>query len=149
VTPDGYVRIDPFPRIRPKRSFVSESEDSDRLRIAYFRRGDEPVLHARVWFGPGSEGPPGYAHGGAVAAALDESLGGVAWMLGHQVVVARLTVDFRNMVVLGVDATLEASVVGIEGRKVMCRARLTDGATLLAEAEGLCVTIKEGSGRLR
>jgi acyl-coenzyme A thioesterase PaaI-like protein len=146
VIPDGSVRIHPFPRQRPARSFVSETFDNDRLRIAYFRRAGEPVLRGRVWFGPGSEGPPGYAHGGAVAAVLDESLGGVAWMLGHRVVVARLTVDFRNMVALGLDATLEARVVSIDGRKITCRAQLADAGILLAEADGLCVVLKEGPG---
>jgi len=141
--PSDWTRIDPFPRSHTKRSFVSETLETDRIRVMYFRVGDEPVLRGKVWFGPGTEGPPGIAHGGAVAAALDESVGGVAWMLGHRVVVARLTVDFRAMVRIGTDATIEASVAEVNGRKVTCRARLTDGDTLLAEAEGLCVVLKE------
>jgi hypothetical protein len=36
---------------------------------------------------------PGYAHGGSVAAALDEAMGGAAWWAGHQSVAARLAVD--------------------------------------------------------
>jgi len=137
--PADWLRIKPFPSLQPKRSFVSDDPEGDRLRVTYFRRGDEPVLRGKAWFGPGTEGPPGYAHGGAVAAVLDEAVGAVAWMAGHRVVVAQLTVDFRAMVVLGVDATLESSVVTVDGRKIRCRARLTDGDTLLAEAEGLCI----------
>jgi acyl-CoA thioesterase FadM len=102
-----------------------------------------------VWFGPGTEGAPGIAHGGSVAAALDEAVGGVAWMLGHRVVVARLTVDFRTMVKLGTDATLEATLAGVDGRKVTCRARLTDGDALLAEAEALCVMLREDEPRMK
>ena len=143
--PPDWTRIDPFPRVHAKRSFVSDSVESDRLRVMYFRIGDEPILRAKVWFGPGTEGPPGVAHGGAVASALDEAVGGVAWMLGHRVVVARLTVDFRTMVPLGVDATIEASITGIDGRKVSCRARLSDDHTVLAEAEGICVMLREGA----
>jgi acyl-coenzyme A thioesterase PaaI-like protein len=139
--PSDWTPIEPFPRSGAARSFVSGDVDGDRLRVAYFRIGDEPVLRARVWFGPGTEGPPGYAHGGAVAAALDEAVGAAAWMLGHRVLVARLAVDFRNLVTLGLDATIDASVVGIEGRKITCRARLSDGSTTLAEAEGLCVVV--------
>jgi acyl-coenzyme A thioesterase PaaI-like protein len=139
--PSDWTPIHPFPR-QAKRSFVTDSPDGDRLRVSYFRRGDEPVLRARVWFGPGTEGPPGYAHGGSVAAALDESIGGAAWMMGHRVVVARLVVDFRKPVPLGTDAFLESSVVNVDGRKVACRARLTSGATVLAEAEGLCVIVR-------
>ena len=141
--PADWTRIEPFPRIEARRSFVSDAPDGDRLRVVYYRNGDEPVLHATVWFGPGTEGPPGYAHGGAVAAALDEALGATAWMLGYRVVVARLVVDFRNLVTLGIDATIESSVVGVDGRKVTCRARLTHNGALLAEAEGLCIMIRE------
>lgn len=140
--PADWLEIQPFPRVDAKRSYVSDDPDGDRLRVVYFRRGEEPILRAKVWFGPGTEGPPGYAHGGAVASALDESVGAVAWMLGHRVVVARLMVDFRNLVVLGIDATIEAHVVAIDGRKITCRSRLLHDETLLAEAEGLCVTVR-------
>lgn len=140
VAPSGSVPCDPFPSLKPLRSFLDSGDAPDRVRVAYFRRGGEPTLLGRVWFGPGAEGPPGHAHGGSVAAVLDEALGASAWLAGHQVVVARLVVDFRAMVPLGTDATVEASVVAVDGRKVTCRARLTDGATLLAEAEALCVT---------
>src|SRR5258706_9022095 len=140
--PSTWTPIDPFPRVDTKRSFVSDNPDGDRLRVVYFRAGDEPILRAKVWFGPGTEGPPGYSHGGAVASALDEAIGAVAWMLGHRVLVARLTVDFRSPVPLGIDATIESTLVGVEGRKVTCRARLTSEGALLAEAEVLCVMIR-------
>ena len=140
LVPSDWSPCDPFPALKPLRSFLDDQGARDRVRVAYFRRGGEPILLARVWFGPAAEGPPGHAHGGSVAAVLDEALGASAWLMGHQVVVARLVVDFREMVPLGTDATVEASVVAVDGRKVTCRARLTDGATLLAEGEALCVT---------
>lgn len=135
--------VDPFPQLRPQRSFVSDDPAGDRLRVAYFRRrnDDAASLRATVLFGPGTEGPPGHAHGGSVAAVLDEALGAAAWLAGHTVVVARLTVDFRAMVPIGTEATIDARVVSVDGRKVTCRARMSAGGTLLAEAEALCVTV--------
>ena len=140
--PADWTPIEPFPRASTSRSFVSDDPGGDRLRVAYFRRGQERILRAKAWFGPGAEGPPGQAHGGAVAAVLDESVGAVAWMLGHRVVVARLAIDFRNPVPLGADATVEATVVAVDGRKITCRARLGHEGRLLAEAEALCVTLR-------
>jgi acyl-coenzyme A thioesterase PaaI-like protein len=142
MVPADWLEIQPFPRVNAKRSYVSDDPAGDRLRVAYFRRAQEPILRAKVWFGPGTEGPPGCAHGGAVAAALDEAVGAAAWMMGHRVVVARLAIDFRNLVALGIDATIEASIVAIDGRKITCRARLIQDEVLLAEAEGLCVTVR-------
>jgi acyl-coenzyme A thioesterase PaaI-like protein len=141
--PEGCRPIDPFPAIRPQRSFVSDNPDGDRIRLAYYRCGDEPILRAKAWFGTGAQGPPGQAHGGAIASVLDEAAGATGWMLGYRVLVARLTVDFRKMVALGTDATIEASIVGVDGRKITCRVRMTDGNVLLAEAEALLVTLPD------
>ena len=67
TTPPDWERCDPFPSLKPERSFVNDDRPNDRLRVAYFRAGGEKALYARAWFGPGAEGPPGFAHGGAVA----------------------------------------------------------------------------------
>jgi acyl-coenzyme A thioesterase PaaI-like protein len=143
-TPADWRPLDPFPGPMPPLPFVSDDPPGNRLRVAYFQRGDEPILLAKAWFGPGTEGPPGHAHGGSIAAVLDEALGAAAWMAGHRAVVARLTVDFREMVRLDTDATVEAWVTLVEGRKVTCRARLLAGDRLLAEAEAVCVTLTPG-----
>jgi acyl-coenzyme A thioesterase PaaI-like protein len=123
-------------------SFVSPGETGRRLRLAYYRRPGDEALLARAWFGPETEGPPGHAHGGSVAAVLDEALGAVAYAHGHAVLVARLGVDFRAMVPLEVDATVETWIERVDGRKIATRGRLTgpDGS-LLAEGHALCVQL--------
>ncbi len=140
----GWNAIAPVPDLAPRRSFVSGEPDGDRLRVAYFTRERDGALVGRVWFGPGSEGPPGYAHGGSVAAVLDEAMGVAAWLAGHPVVAARLVTNFRDMVRLGTDATFEAWVAELDGRKVTTRARLVgpDG-TLLADADALFVIVQD------
>ncbi len=93
---------------------------------------------ARAWFGPGTQGPPGHAHGGATAALLDEAMGFCCWLAGHRVVAVSIQVDFREMVPVGAVTTLEAAVERVNGRKVYPRARLylPDGE-LAAEASGI------------
>ncbi len=141
--PPSWAPVDPFPSLKPGRSFVNDTNPNDRLRLAYFRVDGEPGLRAKAWFGPGAEGPPGFAHGGSVAAVLDEALGAAAWLSGHIVVVARLAVDMREMVPLGTDATVKAWVDRVDGRKVYCRAQLRDDSTTFAEGEALCVVLTE------
>ena len=135
AAPDGW---EPF-ELPPGRSFVY-GDTGDRLRVRYFHRGT--ALRASVWFGPGAEGPPGHAHGGAVAAVLDEALGIAAWAAGHPVVAARLVTDFRRMLPLGTVCTVETTVVSVEGRKVRVTGRLAgaDG-TVYAEAESLLIDL--------
>lgn len=149
VVPEpGWTPIEP-PRLEGGRgSFVSGNPEGDRLRVRYFRRPDDRRLVGRAWFGPGAEGPPGHAHGGSIAAVLDEAMGAAAWTEGHIVVAVRLDTSFQRMLPLGTDATLEAWVDRVEGRKVWTRGRLLDaGGEPFATAEALFV--KPDPGRFR
>lgn len=136
-----WTPVVPYPGAGTRPNFVCGGPDDDRLRLLYFRHGAEGPLVARVWFGPGSEGPPGVAHGGAVAAALDDVMGAGVWLAGHAAVAARIVVDFREMVPLGLDAVIETRIEATEGRKVRIRAWLTDGERVFAESEGLFVAL--------
>lgn len=124
-------------------SFVTGEPEGDRLRVAYFRHGDEDHLVGRAWFGLGSQGPPGHAHGGAMAAVLDEAMGAAAWLAGLPVVAVNLNVDFLAMLPLGTDARFEAAVESVDGRKVRCRGRLHAGDTEFATSTGLFLTLPE------
>jgi acyl-coenzyme A thioesterase PaaI-like protein len=142
VAPDRSVPVNPFPG--PPQSFVSGDPAGNRLRVAYFRREGDGALLVRAWFGRGAEGPPGYAHGGSVAAVLDEAMGAAAWVAGHPSIAARIAVDFRHLVPVGLDGLIEAWVAATEGRKITTRARLLDGdGRVLAESDGLFVKLTD------
>ncbi|MBM3462940.1 MAG: PaaI family thioesterase [Armatimonadetes bacterium] len=96
----------------------------------------------RVRFGKNTQGPPGHAHGGSLSTVLDECMGAAAWISGHPVVCVSLTVNFRNLVPLGSELEMEASVERVDGRKVYASGRLThpDGQ-VMAEASGLFLEI--------
>lgn len=104
--------------------YVSGDHDGRRLRVRYFRRDEDGALVGKAWFGPGTEGPPGHAHGGSVSALLDEAMGFSAWLAGHMVLAAQLTINFRQMLPLGSEVRLEAWVEVVNGRKVTTRGRL-------------------------
>lgn len=121
--------------------FVSGQPNGNRFRTRYYRDAEQH-LHARIWFGPETEGPPGHAHGGAIAAVMDEALGLAAWAEGYPIVVGNLNVSFRAMLPLQKVVTLESKVVSVEGRKVMVHGRLfCDKETVYAEGQCLCITI--------
>lgn len=144
---DGWTPVRPLRIEGGRGSFVTGDPEGETLRVAYFRRQGDGHLVGRAWFGPGSQGPPGHAHGGAMAAVLDECMGAAAWMSGHAVVAVHIDVDFQTMLPLGTDARFEAWVESVEGRKVRCRARLFtlgDGEeTPFASSSGLFLTLPE------
>ncbi|MBI2834146.1 MAG: PaaI family thioesterase [Acidobacteria bacterium] len=138
----GWTPVDPFPPRVGEGSFVSGRSDGSLLLVRYFRRDADGALVGKVRFGPKAEGPPGCAHGGSAAALLDEAMGAAAWLSGLAVVAARLCVDFREMMPLLTEATFEARVDKVDGRKVETTALLHDGrGRTYAEATGLFITL--------
>ena len=139
----GWEPVVPFPS--PEGTFLHEG---DRVRIAYFRKPNEPELYAKAWFGVKTMGPPGHVHGGAMAAALDEAMGAVCWMNGHPVVAATITVTFAAMLKIQTETILEASIDRIERRKIFTRARLiAPSGDVVTEAEGLFIVLKDEAQR--
>ena len=129
----------PFPS--PEGTFLHEG---DRVRIAYFRKANEPDLYAKTWFGLKTMGPPGHVHGGAMAAALDEAMGAVCWMNGHRVVAATITVTFAAMLKIQTETIMRASIDRVDGRKVFTRATLTaPSGDVVSTAEGLFIILRE------
>ncbi len=102
------------------------------------------MLYARAWFGRETQGPPGYVHGGAMAAVLDEAMGGASWMNGHRTVAAKISVSFLEMLKLETETTVEAAIERTDGRKIYLRAKMSDGrGTTIAEADGLFIVLKD------
>lgn len=137
----GWIPFDAPSLVGSSLRFVSGEPDGNRFRVRYYRYGEE--LRARIWFGPETSGPPGHAHGGAIAAVLDEVLGLTAWVAGYRVVVGNLNVSFRNLLPLERVVTVESRIVSIEGRKVMVHGRICSGEMVYAEGECLCITTYE------
>ncbi|WP_052263232.1 hotdog domain-containing protein [Geobacter pickeringii] len=136
----GWLPFDAPSLVGESLRFVSGEPDGNRFRVRYYR-DEEKHLHARIWFGPETGGPPGHAHGGAVSAVMDEALGLAAWAAGYPIVVGNLNVSFRAMLPLEKVVTLESRVVSAQGRKIMVHGRLFCGETIYAEGECLCITI--------
>jgi acyl-coenzyme A thioesterase PaaI-like protein len=137
----GWTPCDAPALVGDSLRFVSGDPTGERFRVRYYHNG-ENALVARVWFGPETEGPPDHAHGGSIAAVLDEVLGLAAWAAGYAIVVGRLNVHFQKLLPLRTVVQVDSSIVSVEGRKVLVRGRIHDGDGLtFAEADCLCITL--------
>ena len=137
----GWTKFDAPALVGDSLRFVSGDPTGGRFRVRYYRDLDG-LLVARVWFGPETEGPPGHAHGGSIAAVLDEVLGLAAWAAGYAIVVGKLNVHFQKLLPLRTVVQVDSSIVSAEGRKVLVHGRIhgPDGLTF-AEADCLCITL--------
>jgi len=79
---------------------------------------------ARFAFSEAQQGPPGFAHGGASAAVLDEAMGATVWSAGHTVVAVNLNVDYLLPVPLGEVVTVEAHIERQDGKAIHTAAEL-------------------------
>jgi len=82
------------------------------------------------------QGGPGIAHGGLVAAALDEACGLLATWHRFPSVTAQIAVRFRRPVHINRDLHVQARVVKTDGRRVHIDGELRDADELLAAAQG-------------
>ena len=138
LTPEGCAPIH-FSTVKNSLpSYVSGEPEGDRIRTRYFWRSPEGVMVVRAWFGPGTKGPPGHAHGGSITALLDEVMGACAWHSGHKVLAARLTVHFRRPLPLGSIVMVEGWIERASGRKIITMSHLKNkDGQVVADADGL------------
>jgi acyl-coenzyme A thioesterase PaaI-like protein len=124
------------------RSFVGGDESSKRLIVKYFIRKLDKRFFAKVYFGELAQGPPSHAHGGSMAAVLDEAMGLAAWAANHSVVAAKIAIEYVAMLPLDAVTIVETWVDKIVGRKVWMKAEIqnSDGK-VFSKGEGLYVSL--------
>lgn len=84
--------------------------------------GEGCRIHAELTVSEHHQGAPGLAHGGLLAAAFDEALGTVTWLLRVPVVTVHLETDYRTPVPVGSVVEIDAECHAVAGRKVYSRA---------------------------
>jgi len=107
------------------------------LQLEMERDGD--VARGRFFLKQDHQGPPGYAHGGIVAAALDEAM---ALLIHDRDVLAltvRLEIDLEAPAPVGQFLELEARMESAEGRRMRVAAEAHAGETRVGKATGVFV----------
>lgn len=96
-----------------------------------FNAGEGLAVRGSFTPSPHHQGAPGIAHGGILAAAMDELLGSLNWLLMAPSVTIRLDTRFLLPVPIGTTLALSAEIVEVAGRTVASEGRgeLPDGRT--------------------
>jgi acyl-coenzyme A thioesterase PaaI-like protein len=102
--------------------------------------GEKRVV-ARVRFSNVYEGPPGYVHGGWVAAMFDQTLAFANRANGVGGLTSSLDVRYRRPTPLNADVQFVAWVDRVENQKVFTRGECRLGIEVLAECEGIFVRV--------
>jgi uncharacterized protein (TIGR00369 family) len=101
---------------------------------------DDGLLTSEFTLNEAHQGPPGYTHGGASAAILDEAMGLVVWAAGHKVAAVNLEINYHKPLPLKQPLTLEARITQIEERKISSKGeiKLAD-STVAVSGRGIYV----------
>ncbi|MFI0448998.1 PaaI family thioesterase [Actinomadura sp. 6N118] len=122
--------------------FGCGDQASDGIRLKHTGL-DGKVVETEFTVVEAHQGAPGLAHGGILAAALDEALGSVAWMLGERYVTGRLETDFLAPVPVGSTVHLRAWCTGVDGRKAYLEGEGHVDGKLAVRAAALFIAVPE------
>jgi acyl-coenzyme A thioesterase PaaI-like protein len=107
----------------------------------------ESGVSGRFFVKQDHQGPPGAAHGGIVAAALDEAMALAVHAEGTPARTLRLELDLRAPAPIGTFVRLEAHIERSDDRTIETRARaLGDDGGLVAEARAEFARVAAAAG---
>jgi acyl-coenzyme A thioesterase PaaI-like protein len=87
------------------------------------------------------QGPPGYAHGGVIAAALDEAMALLVHAEGQMALTGRLEIDLLAPAPVGAFVDVRASRAGEEGRRMTLESSASVEGEDVARARGTFVRV--------
>lgn len=124
-------------------------ENPSGLRLRFFTAEDSTIVcHPRL--ARRFAGPPGHAHGGIIAALLDEAMSKANRVRGVVAMTRQMSVEYLRPVPLGARLTLTARHLSAHGRQHRCEARITDAAgQVLATGAALFIAIDPNCFRPR
>lgn len=122
-------------------------ENPGTLGLRFHVEGER--VHSTVRFDRRHEGAPGFVHGGAVATALDDTIGTLLMVLRRPAVTARLEVDYRRPLLVDQQFLVESWIERTDGRKLHLAGRITDEeGEVVAEATALFLEVDMAHFRL-
>ena len=119
--------------------FGCGTENAASLGLRMRPEGDG--VAGEVTFGEQHMGAPGFAHGGVVAAALDDALGMLLIRLRRAAVTRRLEVDYERPCFVGRRYELAARCERVDGRKLWLDSTLSEDGEVVARAKGLFIVV--------
>lgn len=120
-------------------SIVSGAANPMGLGASFWREGATSVME--VTLGKAFEGAPGRAHGGVVAALLDETMGLVNAINEVLAFTAQLDITFVAATPVNETLTARAWLEGTDGRKLTIAATLESGGVIIARASALFIAV--------
>jgi uncharacterized protein (TIGR00369 family) len=102
---------------------------------------EDGSVEGRFFVKQDHQGPPGYAHGGVIAAALDEAMALLLHGRGVHALTARLELDLIAPAAVGSYLAITAAITDSSERRLSLEARAEDEQGEVASARGTFVRV--------
>ncbi len=123
--------------------FICGTQNPKGMGLAWYVQQDvnQILIYSEFEFTLSEQGPPGFAHGGASAAVLDEAMGAAVWRSGLKVVLANMNLNYHLPVPLHKPLRVEGWLERFEGRKGYAEGRivLVEGGETAVSGTGLYI----------
>ena len=117
-----------------------DNPEGMHLKFAYDKKRKRFICRFRL--DPRYTGPPGYCHGGIIAAILDEGMGKVNRLRHVIAMTARMKIDYMRPVPLKKPLRVESWEVSVRGRKHLNAGEILNRkGEVLARGEALFIAI--------
>jgi acyl-coenzyme A thioesterase PaaI-like protein len=156
--PGQMLRDHPIGRLvsEPDHLLANMVESGQLREFRCFYDERKRLFHSVVLLGSNVAGYPSTLHGGATAAVVDETLGGLytSLLAGGKLgatlpgLTKRLEVDYKRTAPTGGELLVTAEVESVEPRKVWMKASVRDGATGNEYATGRALFVAPHLGRM-
>lgn len=103
---------------------------------------DGERVRARLRLDERHQGAPGFAHGGMLATAMDDTIGTLLYVHKSPAVTANLQIDYRRPAFINTDYVVTAWTDRVEGRKLHLCSDIRDATdAVVAEARALFLVV--------
>lgn len=119
--------------------FVCGGQNPRGMGVTWFVQEDHSI-YAEPVLEEAQQGPPNLAHGGALAALLDEAMGAAVWRASHRAAAVNININYHVPVPLGVKIEITGRVLEVKVKRISTvgEIRLPDG-TLAVSGMGTYV----------
>lgn len=113
------------------------------MGLGGFLSSEGSVAVMDVTLGKAFEGPPGHAHGGAVAALIDETMGLAVAINNVPAFTVQLSVSYVGPTPINEPIVARAWIENVDGRKNSVEATVTAGETIVATGSALFIRMNK------
>ncbi|XP_012513965.1 PREDICTED: acyl-coenzyme A thioesterase THEM5 [Propithecus coquereli] len=126
------------------QEFLEKTKSGGWIKLPSFKSNRDHIQGLKLPSGLAVASGMGFAHGGSLAAMMDETFSKTAYLAGEGLLTLSLNIRFKNLIPVGSLAVLNVDVEKIEDQKlyISCVTQSRDQQTVYAKSSGVFLQLQ-------